>query len=458
MSGNESPPTEINWEAYSHEELHRMLWQDADVADVSTVADEWTRHRAALDTHAEVLREQRTALLHGWHGAAAEEAAARLATLAERIEKISELAAAGQQAAQDSADALAAARAAMPPPPPAGTTMPAFAGPPAGPAASAGPAGVGAQEAPMPVAPGPFGSPSVPTPVGSPLAPGPFELLSAPGEFGSPSVPASFGAPLAPGPFEPLSAPGQVGSPSVPASFGAPFVLPNAPAPLTTPAAFDLPTAPAAFSLPSAPSPFSLPSAPAPFALPSAPAMPAGSPGFSFYFGVATADQQKAQAVRAMQTYESSLNGSGRLIDDARGNVPQAASTAQAAAATPVRTPSSGGVPWQRLVGGGSGGSVATTRGSVIGAGSPMSPVSQQTQLSPGMRTGVMFGQAVGPTITGSPIADARSAAQNGAMGQPLGGARKDDDQEHENQMPTLDHGLFAVNERVSPAVIGEEQ
>ncbi|MGW6929364.1 hypothetical protein ACWGE0_04805 [Lentzea sp. NPDC054927] len=399
MSGNESPPTEINWEAYSHEELHRMLWQDADVADVSTVADEWTRHRAALDTHAEVLREQRTALLAGWHGAAAEEAAARLTTLAERIEKISELAAAGQQAAQDSADALAAARAAMPPPPPAGTTMPAFAGPP-----------------------------GVPTPVGSPDA---RALFGAPAAFALPDAPAPLGLPSAPAPFT--------------AS--------------TAPAAFELPNALAPFSLPSAPAPFALPSAPAPFALPSAPAMPAaGSPGFSFYFGVATADQQKAQAVRAMQTYESSLNGSGRLIDDARGNVPQAAPTAQAAAAAPVKTPSSGGVPWQRLVGGGSGGSVATTRGPVIGAGSPMSPVSQQTQLSPGMRTGVMFGQAVGPTITGSPIADARSAAQNGAMGQPLGGARKDDDQEHENQMPTLDHGLFAVNDRVSPAVIGEEQ
>ena len=156
-----------------------------------------------------------------------------------------------------------------------------------------------------------------------------------------------------------------------------------------------------------------------------------------------------------MQTYESSLNGSGRLIDDARGNVPQAtptaAPTARAAAATPVRTPSSGGVPWQRLVGGGSG---ATARGPVIGA---VNPVSQQTQLSPGMRTGVMFGQAVGPTITGAPTADTRAAAQNGAMASPPGGARKDDDQEHENQMPTLDHGLFVVDERVSPAVIGEE-
>jgi hypothetical protein len=363
VSGNESP-SQINWEAYSHEELHQMLWQDADVADVSTVADEWTRHRAALDTHAEVLREQRAALLDGWHGAAAEEAAARLTTLAERIEKISELAAAGQRAAQDSADALAAARAAMPPPPDA-ATMPAFAG-----------------------------LPTVPSPVGAPA------LFGSPGSFG-------------------------------------------------------LPSAPSPFALPSAPAPFALPSAPAPMALPSAPTMPAGTTsGFYFYFGAASADQQKAQAVRAMQTYESSLNGSGRLIDDARGNIPQAAPTPRAAAVAPVKTPSSGGVPWQRLVGGG-GGSGATTRGPVIGA---VSPVSQQTQLSPGMRSGVMFGQSVGPTITGMPVADARSAAQNGGMASPPGGARKDDDEEHENQMPTLDHGLFVVDERVSPAVIGEEQ
>ncbi|MDX8148939.1 hypothetical protein SK854_42950 [Lentzea sp. BCCO 10_0061] len=353
----------INWEAYSHEELHRMLWQDADVADVSTVAEEWTRHRAALDAHAEVLREQRAALVDGWAGAAAEEAAARLGALAERVEKISELAVAGQKAAQDSADALAAARAAMPPPPAPGTTMPAFAG--------------------------------------------------------LPNAPAS-------------------------------FALPSAPAPL------GLPTAPAPFALPTAPAPFSLPSAPAPMALPSAPTMPAGATsGFYFYFGAASADQQKAQAIRAMQTYESSLNGSGRLIDDARGNIPQAASTPRAAATAQVKTPSSGGVPWQRLVGGGGGGgSVATTRGPVIGAATPVSQ-----QLTPGMRAGVMFGQHGGIAATGTLTADPRTPAQNNAMGAPPpGGARKDEDEQHENQMPTLDHDLFAVTERVSPAVIGEDQ
>ncbi|MEU0883409.1 hypothetical protein ABZ345_32785 [Lentzea sp. NPDC005914] len=308
----------INWEAYSHEELHRMLWQDADVADVSTVADEWTRHREALDTHAAVLKEQRAALLNDWHGAAAEEAATRLTKLAERIEKLSEFSAAGEKAAQDAADALAEARAAMPPPP-AGTTMPALA------------------------------------------------------------------------------------------------------------------------------------------SQPSAPTMPAGTTsGFYFYIGAASADQQKADAVRAMQTYESSLNGSGKLIDNARGTIPQQATAAApppVPVAPPVRTPSSGGVPWQRLVGGGSAGT--TTRGPVIGAAAP---ISQQTQLSPGMRSGVMAGHGIGPMAMGSTVPESRSAAQGSGMAPGAGGARTDDDEEHENQMPTLDHGLFVVNDRVSPAVIGEEQ
>ncbi|SFR06595.1 hypothetical protein SAMN04488564_1021035 [Lentzea waywayandensis] len=410
----------INWEAYSHEELHRMLWQDADVADVSTVAEEWTRHRAALDAHAEVLREQRTALLDGWAGAAAEEAAARLGALAERVEKISELAVAGQKAAQDSADALAAARAAMPPPPAPGTTMPAFAGLPAVP-----------------------GLPGAPTPVAPPASPGSLGLPSAPGPFAPPASPASFGLPTASAPFAPPASPGSLGLPSAPG----PFALPSAPAPL------GLPAAPAPFALPTAPAPFALPTAPAPFALPSAPTMPAGATsGFYFYFGAASADQQKAQAVRAMQTYESSLNGSGRLIDDARGNIPQAAPTPRAAAVAQVKTPSSGGVPWQRLVGGG-GGSVATTRGPVIGAATPVSQ-----QLTPGMRAGVVFGQHGGIAATGTLTADPRTAAQNNAMGAPPGAARKDEDERHENQMPTLDHDLFAVTERVSPAVIGEEQ
>ncbi|MFJ8910892.1 hypothetical protein [Amycolatopsis sp. NPDC102389] len=115
--GRPTPPEGgVNWEAYSHEELHRMLWQDADIADVGTIAADWSAHRAALVNHAEVLREQRAALLDGWRGSGAEEAAKRLLALAERVEKIAELAHAGERAAQQAADALAWARATMPAP------------------------------------------------------------------------------------------------------------------------------------------------------------------------------------------------------------------------------------------------------------------------------------------------------------------------------------------------------
>jgi hypothetical protein len=379
---------EINWEAYSHEQLHRMLWQDADVADVSTVAEEWTRHREALDTHAAVLKEQRTALLDTWHGAAAEEAAARLTKLAERIERISAFAAAGQRAAQEAADALAAARAAMPPPPE--PTTPAFAAP-----------------------------------------------FASPGPGGAAGAPVPFASPDASGPFAPPTAP-------------APFSLPTAPAPLTLPSA-SAPFAPAPFSLPSTPASFALPSAPAPMTLPTAPTTPAGATGgFYFYFGAVSADQQKAEAVRAMQTYEQSLNGSGRLIDDARGTIPQQQvdRPRPSTTAPPVKTPSSGGVPWQRLVGG--------ARGPVLSA--PAAQQTPQAQPTPGVRAGVMTGHALGPMVPGAPTTETRQGAPNGSMAPHATGARKDDDQEHENQMPTLDHGLFVVNERVSPAVIGEEQ
>src|SRR5262245_23211802 len=94
-----------------------MLWQDADVADVSTVATEWAKHHAALTTHAEVLREQCAALRDSWQGPGADEAVRRLSTMAARVEKIAELAHAGAQSAQEAADALAMARAMMPPPP-----------------------------------------------------------------------------------------------------------------------------------------------------------------------------------------------------------------------------------------------------------------------------------------------------------------------------------------------------
>ncbi|ANZ40025.1 hypothetical protein BBK82_32285 [Lentzea guizhouensis] len=86
-------------------------------------------------------------------------------------------------------------------------------------------------------------------------------------------------------------------------------------------------------------------------------------------------------------------------------------------------------------------------------------PASSPAQLTPGMRAGVLLGGTTGPAVLGGPVGDtnARNAAQNGGMAPPASGARGDDDQEHENQMPTLDHGLFELDERACPPVIGVE-
>jgi hypothetical protein len=369
----------VNWESYSHEELYRMLWQDADVADVGTVAAEWAQHHVALDTHAQVLREQRVALLDGWHGPAAEEAADRLAALAARVEKIGELAHAGQLAAQEAADALARARAMMPPPP--------------------GDQGTTALSAFAPPLPGSFGFAPPPTPA-LPTAPTFPAFPTAPAFLTAlPSAPA-----LSPSSFASMFAP--TGTSGMGTAFGA-----------------------------------------------------VGGAGFSFYFGAATADQQKAEAIRAMRTYESSLVGGGKLIDGARGAIPPASRTtpANGPAAGGVRpvpiasgptTGARGGVPWTRLLAGGG----AAVGGAAQAAG-------HGVQLAPGPRAGVLpgAGGVLGvPGVTPAGDHAARGTAQ-AAMTPPAGSrANGGDDEPHENRMPTIDHGLFTVDDPVSPAVIGQ--
>ncbi|MFE9749880.1 hypothetical protein ACFYOT_33625 [Saccharothrix saharensis] len=391
MSGEEPASAgAVNWEAYSHEELYRMLWQDADVADVSTVATEWAEHRAALEAHAQALRDERVALLDGWHGAAAEEAGDRLAALAARVEKLGELAHAGQVAAQDAADALARARAMMPPPP----------GQPAGHQGTTTQAAFGF--APPPV--------NLPTAPALPAAPAPV------------TVPAMTAFPS--GPAFPTMSPSSFSSFSSIPNFGSTF----APTGTTT---SGMGTAFGAV----------------------------GGAGFSFYFGAAGADQQKAEAVRAMQTYESSLAGGSKLLDGARDAIPPSSR-----ATTRVDGPAAGGVPagpsaggrggvaWTRLLAGGGSGAVPAPGGSAPATG-------HTVPLAPGPRAGVLPGPAGVLGVQGPVTGDApgaRGTAQ-AAMAAPVGGrADGADDEPHENRMPTADHGLFKVDDSGSPAVIGQ--
>jgi hypothetical protein len=115
--GAATPPGDTNWNAYSHKQLYDMLWQGADVKDVSAVADEWGRHSTALIGFADALRTQGTALRSNWQGRAAELAADRLAELSDRIWNVGARAGAVRKATDNAGDALALARNTMPPPP-----------------------------------------------------------------------------------------------------------------------------------------------------------------------------------------------------------------------------------------------------------------------------------------------------------------------------------------------------
>ncbi|MBK1783572.1 hypothetical protein [Prauserella cavernicola] len=375
--GRPAPPEGgVNWDAYSHDELYQMLWQDADVADVSTIAAEWSEHRAALVNHAEVLREQRAALVESWQGTGAEEAARRLGVLAERVEKIAELAHAGQQAAEQAADALARARASMPPPP-------------------------GDASAPM-----------------TDPATNWAGLTSAPA--GTPSAIPGASAFLPPRPETTAStAPSSAADPG--AAFGA-----------------------------------------------------VGGAGFSFYVGANTTDLQKQQAVRSMQTYESSLTSSSQLIGQAQGTIPAAATmprsaTTPAAAGKPRGARSAAGGPsWHQLVRSGSSSGIAApgpVSGAALGAVAGGVAAGMGAAAGPGATNPLGQGMRVGSMLPGGPGSPAAlaaaetAAARSGAMGgmvPPGAGTRgKADDEDHENHLPTIDHRLFPMEEPGSEAVIG---
>jgi hypothetical protein len=121
--GSPIPPDGTNWNAYSHEQLYQMLWQNADVGDVSTMAAEWGRHSSELTGHAESMRHQRGALQSNWTSSAADLAGEQLGALGDRTSDIGSRAGTVQQATQDAGDALAVARNTMPPPPGDPTAM-----------------------------------------------------------------------------------------------------------------------------------------------------------------------------------------------------------------------------------------------------------------------------------------------------------------------------------------------
>ncbi|WP_158895947.1 WXG100 family type VII secretion target [Amycolatopsis anabasis] len=332
--GSPIPEGATNWNAYTHEQLYQMLWQNADVGDVSSVAAEWGRHSTELTGHASSLRDQRGALRSNWSGDAAELAGNRLGDLGERASGVGTRAGTVQQATQDAGDALADARNTMPPPP----------GDPTGLALSGAVAGAGAGAA-----------------IGAIVGAGAGGIGAGPG--------ALMGAAI-----------GAV----------------------------------------------------------------AGGGGSLFLANVAAAER-KAEAVHVMQRYESSLRRSSQAIappgaakagtygalDGMDGQ-----STTAAGYSGDATSFGRGGMSWGQLVGSGpvESGAMADSRGSGAFARALMAA-----------RTAGM-----------SELAAARAAANAKGM-YPGSGARGSgaQDEEHRNNMPTIDQKLFDVDEPASTPVIG---
>ncbi|GAA3583480.1 hypothetical protein GCM10022222_80320 [Amycolatopsis ultiminotia] len=128
------PPGGTNWNAYTHEQLYQMLWDSADVGDVSTVAAEWHRHGSEMHTQSDTLRAEQGSMRESWSGPAAEQASGRLGSMGARSTGIGERATTVGHATQQAGDALATARNSMPKPP----------GDPTGSAVGAAAAGAGA--------------------------------------------------------------------------------------------------------------------------------------------------------------------------------------------------------------------------------------------------------------------------------------------------------------------------
>lgn len=327
--GSPIPPGATNWNAYTHDELHQMLWQDADVGDVSDVAAEWGRHGTELTDHADALHTQRNALRDSWNGVATDRAEERLGQLGERTGGVGTRADTVGKAAQDAGDALALARNTMPPPPGDQTALVA--------AGTAAGAGVGAA-------------------IGA--------VAGAVAGAGAGGVGAGPGALMG-------------------AAIGALV----------------------------------------------------GGAGSAFLANVAAAEQ-KAEAVHVMQRYETSLDGASHAVTPG-GAAPARSfgddggtTSASGFAGSPRGAGGHGGASWKQLTGGG-------------------------TALDPGLMAGVLD-NLFGAAPAGKPAVPAARGANAAGMAPGAAGRRDgEQDEEHRNRMPVVDHCLFDVDVRVSVPVIG---
>jgi hypothetical protein len=160
----------------------------------------------------------------------------------------------------------------------------------------------------------------------------------------------------------------------------------------------------------------------------------------------AVSGMSKAEAVRVMQRYESSLRNSSQQVVPTQPDATKprsygvdgmdatTAAGAGGAGGLSGGRGAGGGVPWSRLVGGGA----QPGPGGSVGAGPVQSVLAAERAA----------------------LADvaAMRAAGGGGYLPPMAprSAEDDRDKAHQNRLPNVDNGLFALDQRPSAPVIGD--
>jgi uncharacterized protein YukE len=106
-----------HWDGFSHKNLFKMVWENADPVNVERLADTWTRQGESIANRSEDLQRSLDKLMRFWSGSAADEATATVKRNVDWLSDLGETAAKMSGPIDHAAGALRSAQQQMPAPP-----------------------------------------------------------------------------------------------------------------------------------------------------------------------------------------------------------------------------------------------------------------------------------------------------------------------------------------------------
>lgn len=106
-----------HWDGFSHKNLFKMVWENADPAHVERLADTWSRQGNSITDRSEDLQRSLNRLMQYWQGGAADQAAGTVLSNAQWLGELGETATRMSDPIDHAAGALRSAQQQMPAPP-----------------------------------------------------------------------------------------------------------------------------------------------------------------------------------------------------------------------------------------------------------------------------------------------------------------------------------------------------